>query len=86
LKTTKTHKVNIKAKGKLKVLTFKLHALFLAKSKGVYTSKLIGLGEGKLELEFVGDRKKLWEMVKWSKKGSVRCYVDELQFSFSEVV
>lgn len=86
VKTKKTHKVNIEAKGKLKVLTFKFHALILAKYKGLYTSKLVGLGEGRLELEFVGDRKKLWEMVKWTNKGSVRCNVDELKFIFSEVV
>lgn len=83
-KIKNNHKVNIKVKGNLRHLWYKLHALINAKRLGLKTHKLIKHENGFLELEFEGDRQKLWKMVKWSKDRKLS-KVEEVVFSFTSV-
>ncbi len=89
--TTKTvskesnHKVNLRIKGDLRHLTFKLHALLHATKLGLKTNKLIKHQPGQLELEFEGEKGQLWKIVKWARGRRLLSTVDEVMFTFSAV-
>lgn len=78
------HKVNVRVKGNLRHLTYKLHALLEASRLGLKTNKLIKHQTGHLELEFEGDKVNLWKMVKWAKKRRLSS-VEEIMFSFTSL-
>jgi acylphosphatase len=79
---TKNQKVNVRVKGNLKHLSYKLHALIKATRLGLKTHKLINHKPGHIEMEFEGKRPQLWKIVKWSKSGSIFSVVDEVMFTF----
>lgn len=79
---TRNQKVNLRVKGNLRHLTYKLHALIKAKLLGLKTNKLIKHNHGHLELEFEGDRATLWKIVRWSKGNKLFSEVDEVMFTF----
>lgn len=79
------HTVNMRVKGNLRHLTYKLHALIKAAQLGLKTNKLIKHKPGHLELEFEGEKANLWKIVKWSKDYKFFSTVDEVMFTFSSV-
>jgi hypothetical protein len=85
MKKETKHKVNMKVKGNLRHLTYKLHALIAATRLGLKTNKLIKHQPGHLELEFEGERTKLWKIVKWSKGNKFFSKVDEVMFTFTSI-
>ena len=82
-KAVKNQKVNVRVKGNLRHLSYKLHALIKATRLGLKTHKLINHKPGHIEMEFEGERTQLWKIVRWSKSGSFFSVVDEVMFSFS---
>ena len=85
MKKDAIHKVNMRVKGNLRHLTYKLRALIKATRLGLKTNRLIQHYPGNIEMEFEGDRAKLWKIVKWSKGNKFFCVVDEVMFTFSPV-
>lgn len=85
MKKAGNEKVNIRVKGNLRTLTYKLHALIKASNLGLKTHKLIKHTPRHIELEFEGDRAKLWKIVKWAKRGAILSVVEEVMFSFSPI-
>ena len=84
--TTKNkHKVNMRVKGNLRHLTYKLHALIEATRLGLKTNKLIKHQPGYLELEFEGEKTQLWKIVGWARGYRFLSAVDEVTFSFSSI-
>lgn len=81
----KNQKVNVRVKGNLRHLTYKLHALIKATNMGLKTHKLIKHRPGYIEMEFEGERTKLWKIVKWAKGHKFLSVVDEVMFTFSSV-
>lgn len=79
------HKVNMRVKGNLRHLTYKLHALIEATKLGLKTNKLIKHQPGNLELEFEGDKAQLWKIVKWAKGHRHLSSVDEVMFTFTSI-
>ncbi|MBU0649940.1 acylphosphatase [Patescibacteria group bacterium] len=79
----KMHKVNMRVKGNLRHLTYKLHALLEATRLGLKTNKLIKHQPGCLELEFEGEKRQLWKIIKWAKGRKPLSIVDEIMFTFS---
>lgn len=79
------HKVNIRVKGNLRHLTYKLHALIEATRIGLKTTKLIKHQPGHLELEFEGEKTQLWKMVGWAKGRRYLSKVEEIMFSFTTI-
>lgn len=82
-KTQKNHRVNVKVKGRLYDLSYKLRALIKASHLGLKTHKLIKHRPGNLEMEFEGNKVDLWKIVKWSKGGTFFSSVEEVTFTFS---
>lgn len=79
------HKVNMRVKGNLRHLTYKLHALVHATTLGLKTNKLIKHHPNQLELEFEGDKVQLWKIVKWAKSHRHLSSVDEVMFTFTSI-
>ena len=76
-------KVNLRIKGDLRHLIYKMHALAEAYRLGLKTNKLVKHTHGHLEMEFEGDRTQLWKIVKWSKGHKFFSSVEEVMFTFT---
>ena len=81
----KDQKVNVRVKGRLHHLAYKLHALIEATRLGLKTHKLIKHQRGHIEMEFEGEKTKLWKIIKWAKTGTLLSTVEEVTFTFSQI-
>ncbi len=81
----KNKKLHLNIKGNLQKFHFKFFAKIQAKRLGLLTHKIINTHEGNIEIVVEGENTKLWEMVKWCKKGPVFSNVNEVALQFSTV-
>lgn len=86
IKKENKDKVNLRIKGDLRHLSYKLHALIKASRLGLKTNKLIKTQSGNLEFEFEGEKAQLWEIVRWTKGRKFLSNVSEVMFTFSSSI
>ncbi len=83
----KQKKLNMEIKGNLQKLHFKFFAKRRANRLGLMTHKISHNNNGYIEIIVEGENTKLWEMVKWAKRGPLFSTVNEvvIQFTPSEI-
>lgn len=81
----KQKKLNMKIKGKLQKLHFKFFARRRADRLGLMTHKISHNNHGHIEIVVEGENAKLWELVKWAKRGPVFSTVDEVVIQFTPI-
>lgn len=69
----------------LRKLIYDLRANKKAKELGLQNFKIMHHEDAHVELEVIGEKKKLWEVIKWSKKVPVSYRIKEISFHFVDI-
>jgi acylphosphatase len=80
----KFHK-QLPTQGSLRKYLYDLQAKRAIKSLGLEEATIKHHNSSHIEIMVTGEKEKLWEMVKWSKKAPLFCKVKEISFQFIDI-